>query len=235
MAETRARTRRQQVEAKERAIIAAARTVFRTHGFDQAKIAEIAKLAGVAEGTVYLYFENKNALLVAVAAEFYDRLTRDAAAGIKRLAGTSERLAFLARHHFERVSREWQMLTRAMMPYKTSEEYRQTKGYQLNRTYVEVFDQVIRDGINRGEIRADTPLSVIRDIFYGGLEYATRTMRLRSTTTDTDDVVGNFMRILTAGIFVHPIVVAATDNADGMDRVLTRLEKVASRLENSSS
>ena len=144
MAVTRLQTRRQRVEEKETAIIAAARRVFSEHGFDKAKIADIAKRAGVAEGTVYLYFENKNALLLAVAAAFYDRLTADAAAGIRDIAGTEAKLTFLARHHLERVSEEWLMLSQAMAPDKASRNYRRTKAYQLNRTYVEVFDQVIR-------------------------------------------------------------------------------------------
>ncbi len=231
MAEARTRTRRQRVEEKERAIIAAASEVFREHGFDRAKIAEIAKLAGVAEGTVYLYFENKNALLLAVAAEFYDHLTRDAATGIKDLPDTAAKLTFLARHHMERVAAEWPMLGVAMIPAKVSDEYRQTEEYQLNRTYVEVFDQVIRDGVNRAEIRADLPLSVIRDLFYGGLEYGARTMRMRSTKTDIDETIANFVQVLTAGMFVHPDRAEATGGGDAMKAVVSRLEKVAARVE----
>ena len=231
MAEARTGTRRQRVEQKEQAIIAAARAVFQEHGFDGAKIAEIAKLAGVAEGTVYLYFENKNALLLAVAAEFYDRLTRDAAEGIKDLPDTAAKLTFLARHHMERVAAEWPMLGMAMTPAKVSDEYRQSEEYQLNRTYVEVFDQVIRDGVNRSEIRADLPLSVVRDLFYGGLEYGARTMRMRPSKTDIDETIANFMLILTAGMFVPPVRAEAGGGADKMQAVLSRLEKVAGRLE----
>jgi AcrR family transcriptional regulator len=234
MTEARTPTRRQRVEQKEQAIIAAAREIFQEHGFDGAKIAEIAKLAGVAEGTVYLYFENKNALLLAVAAEFYDRLTRDAAEGIKDLPDTAARLRFLARHHMERVAAEWPMLGMAMTPAKVSDEYRQTEDYQLNRTYVEVFDQVIRDGVNRAEIRADLPLSVIRDLFYGGLEYGARTMRMRPSKTDIEATVTNFMLILTAGMFVPPAQAAATDGSDNMQLVLNRLEKIAGRLESAT-
>ncbi len=235
MAEARTRTRRQRVEQKEQAIIAAAREVFQEHGFDRAKIAEIAKLAGVAEGTVYLYFENKNALLLAVAAEFYDRLTRDAAEGISDLPDTMAKLTFLARHHIERVAAEWPMLGMAMTPAKVSDEYRQTEEYQLNRTYVEVFDQVIRDGVNRAEIRADLPLSVIRDLFYGGLEYGARTMRLRPTKTDIDETIANFMLILTAGMFAYPAQADASGGADEMKAVVSRLEKVAARLETTTA
>ena len=50
-AETRrADTRRERVEEKERAILSAARAVFVKHGFERARMAEIAKRAGVAEG-----------------------------------------------------------------------------------------------------------------------------------------------------------------------------------------
>jgi TetR/AcrR family transcriptional regulator, fatty acid metabolism regulator protein len=230
---SRPQTRRQRVEEKEQAIIAAARAVFGKNGFDKAKIAEIAKRAGVAEGTVYLYFENKNALLLAVATEFYDRLTHDAAEGIKSLPDTKSRLAFLARHHVERVAAEWPMLSTAMMPFKASDEYRQTEGYQLNRTYVEVFDQVIRDGINRGDIRTDVPLSVMRDIFYGGLEYGARTLRMRPDRADLDETVDQMMQILSVGMLVKP---AAVDTDGGAaDAVLDRLEKIATRLETTAA
>ncbi len=235
MNEGRPQTRRQRVEEKEFAIIAAARTVFVEHGFDKAKIAEIAKLAGVAEGTVYLYFENKQAVLLAVATDFYQRLTRDAADGIKPISGTIERLEFLARHHMERVANEWRMLSLAMTPFRFSAEYRQTEAYQLNRAYVEVFDQVIREGINRGEVRADVPISVMRDVFYGGLEYATRTLLLRPSLADAemDQVVGHFMQILTAGILTGQEAAAASPTpADKqLASVARRLERVAAKLE----
>ncbi len=231
MGEVRAQTRRQRVEEKEQAIIAAARKVFQKQGFEKAKISEIAKLVGVAEGTVYLYFENKKALLFAVAAEFYERLTDDAAEGIKGLQETSERLKFLARHHFERVSQEWQMLALAMMPAKVSDEYRQTEEYQLNRTYVAVFDQVIRDGINRGEIRTDVPLSVMRDVFYGGLEYGARTMRLHPQTTKMDEIVANFMLVFSGGMFSDSAELEKRNPSDEVDTMVARLEKVMVKLE----
>ena len=106
MSEGRSRTRRQKLEEKERGILEAARVVFRRHGFDNARIAEIARHAGVAEGTVYLYFENKNALLFAVAADIYARLTADADRGVQQIEDTGERLRFLANLHFSRMSEE---------------------------------------------------------------------------------------------------------------------------------
>ena len=57
------RTRRERVEARERDIVAAAGDLFAQRDFDDVTVGEIARRAGVAEGTVYLYFESKAALL----------------------------------------------------------------------------------------------------------------------------------------------------------------------------
>ncbi len=231
MSTARGRPRRQSVEEKEKRIIAAARTVFRKHGFEGAKVADIAKRAGVAEGTVYLYFENKKALLLGVAAEFYERLTRDAADGVRKLDTTIERLSFLSWLHFVRISKEWQLLAMAMTPYKLSNEYRKTEGYKLNRAYVQVFDEVVRGGIAQGEIRTDIPLSVMRDVFYGGLEYGARTMRARSAKVSVDSTAADFMRYFSAGMLLHPDTPATGNGREGIQAVTTRLEKIASSLE----
>jgi len=229
------RTRRQKVEEREQAIVSAAREVFGKHGFDKAKIAEIAKRAGVAEGTVYLYFENKNALLLAVLGAFYERLTREAADGIQAIDGTAERLEFLARHHLESVAGEWQMLGLAITLYRFDNEYGKTETYQFNRTYVAVFDQVIREGIIRGDIRDDVPLGLLRDIFYGSLEYAVRTLRLRKppAKTDTENVARDFLRVLAAGFYAPARDKAPTDttNLQAWQSVAGRLEKAATRME----
>jgi TetR/AcrR family fatty acid metabolism transcriptional regulator len=51
---------------KHQRILDAAIKVFAQKGFFQSKVAEIAREAGVADGTVYLYFKNKDDLLVSI-------------------------------------------------------------------------------------------------------------------------------------------------------------------------
>ena len=55
-------------------ILGAARAVFAERGYASARIAEIAARAGVATGTVYLYFDSKEAIVVALAEDFFARL-----------------------------------------------------------------------------------------------------------------------------------------------------------------
>lgn len=223
-------TRRQSVEQKERTIIRAAHDAFVAEGYEGARMAEIARRAGVAEGTVYLYFANKQALLDAVLAEFYAGLTRGAAQGIARIEaqGTFAQLEFLARHHLENCLKSWRLFTLTAQDARYAEAYRATQVYRLNREYVTVFDQVLREGIARGDIRAEVSLTVLRDLFYGGLDYALRSALLheRSHRATVQSVIPAFMAMIAPGL-----VPAGQPAAPDTAATLQRLETLAARLE----
>lgn len=176
------KTRRERLEEREDAIVAAAHDEFVKNGFDGARIAGIARRAGVAEGTLYLYFKNKNALLGAVVGAFYERLTAGAAEGVAMRQTTGDRLAFLARHHLTSCLQEWAILALAMPALYQASNYRNSEYFGFNRKYVAVFDGVMREGIARGEIRNDLPLHLMRDLFYGGLEHSVRTIMVRESS-----------------------------------------------------
>lgn len=225
------KTRRQKVEEKERAILAATRDVFRQGGKD-VKIAAIARQANLAEGTVYLYFKNKQALLTAAVSDFYEDLTRDARASVSAQDGTSEKLAKLAHLHFERVLDEWPLITEAMSPYLPSPHYRETEAFALNRRYVEVFDQVVRDGIEQGDVRRDVSIPAIRNAFYGGLEHCARTARLRSVRMEVSAELDDFLTIFSSGIMDRPRPRSgALDGAALIDRLQRMIAEIQQQMD----
>lgn len=179
MTQSNNKTRRERLEEREDAIIAAAHDEFVEHGFDGARVAGIARRAGVAEGTLYLYFRNKSALLGAVVGAFYQRLTAGAAEGVASRQATADRLAFLAHHHLRSCLQEWAILALAMPALYRAGNYRSSEYFGFNRSYVAVFDGVMREGIASGEIRDDLPLHLMRDLFYGALEHSVRTLMVR--------------------------------------------------------
>lgn len=216
------------MEQRENAIVSAAHDVFVEHGFEGARIADIAAAAAVAEGTIYLYFRNKHALLDAVVARFYAGLTDAAQAGALEFAETFDQLRFLAEHHLIHCIREWRILELAMSQYKSLQRYRVEGPYQLNKRYVAIFDGIVRKGVQRGEIDASLPHWMIRDLFYGALEYATRTLMIRGRKKDIAIVVDSLMAMLKNGI-----VAADRLPKSGFDlqQISGRLERVAERLE----
>jgi len=234
MPEPNNQTRRQRLEAREESIIAAAREEFLENGLEGAKVAGIARRAGVAEGTLYLYFKNRNALLAAVVGSFYVRMTETAETGILESATTVDRLAFLARHHLNCCMEEWSILALAIPAFYQVSEYRDSDFFELNRAYVAVFDQVIRVGVTRGDISAALPLHVMRDLFYGTLEHSVRTYMVRGQDPADEDAIEQLAeQVMT---MVRPALGLEKNNDDVESRsdlaaLVQRLEKVTKSLE----
>ena len=235
MPDSNNKTRRERLEEREDTIIAAAHDEFVENGFDGAKMAGIARRAGVAEGTLYLYFKNKSALLGAVVGAFYVRLTAGAVEGIAAREATEERLAFLARHHLQYCLQEWAILALAMPAHYQASNYRNSEYFGFNRNYVAVFDSVVREGIARGEIRDDLPLHLMRDLFYGALEHTVRTIMAReqagpSREAEIEQLSQKIMDMVRPAYNLLPSLSPSTPAPDLHD-ITRRLENVVSRLE----
>jgi len=226
-------TRRQRLEEREETILAAAHAEFVENGFEGARIAAIARRAGVAEGTLYLYFRNKDALLAAVVGAFYQRLTAGAMAGVAARDATDERLAFLARHHLDSCLAEWSILVLALPALYQAGNYRSSGYFQFNRSYVAVFDGVVREGITRGDVRSDLPLHLLRDLFYGTLEHAVRTAMIREQAPPAEAEVGSLAAQVMALIRPAFGLTAGPAKPPGgeIGSVTRRLEAVVERLE----
>src|SRR5215510_9890643 len=91
---------------KREAILRAATDVFAERGFFNAQVADVARAAGVAAGTVYLYFRSKDDLLVSI----FERTMRDALAdgraAVSGVGDPAERLRQFARVHLGRLGRD---------------------------------------------------------------------------------------------------------------------------------
>ena len=90
-------TSRARVEAKKSSILDAAERIFAQARFDGAKVSDIARAASVAEGTVYLYYKNKQDLLAGVVGRFWIQLTLGPEAAIEPKGTTTEQLKQLSR------------------------------------------------------------------------------------------------------------------------------------------
>jgi|GEM_PF-344991 len=224
-------TRRERVQSKEDAIIAAAHEMLATHGFAKTTMSEIARKAGVAEGTLYLYFNNKEALARAVLATFYRRLTELAKQGVEKRNTTTEKLEFLARHHLDSIIRERRLLELVSTTERNSETYAGSEIYKMNREYVSVFDDVMRDGVWRGDIADGGTPWIQRDIFFGSLEYAMRTVLIkkRASKKDINAVVAELVKLLTGGAG-NSGKTAPLSNHD-LIKAVKRVDAAAARLE----
>jgi TetR/AcrR family fatty acid metabolism transcriptional regulator len=183
-------TSRARVEAKESSILDAAEETFARVGFDGAKVSEIARAASVAEGTVYLYYKNKQDLLAGVVGRFWTQLTLGAEAAIEPDATTREQLEQLGGYHLNSILEQFEVVS---LTYRARPQ--QERDLDQVREYVRVFDRIMQRGVDRGELPKETPIGQLRDVFFGTLEFSARTLKLRDLPYD-HSVVTNLLAIM---------------------------------------
>ena len=201
-------TQRSKLQRKERVILDAARAIFVDHGFDGARMQEIARRAGIGEGTIYSYYESKAELMLAVLQRFWDGLTLEAEGVMASTQATDffGRLEALARYHLNTVIVNADFINLTFALRRNNSEVSVSRDHL--RHYVAVFDRLFLRGQDRGELRADAVLWRARDIFYGSLEYSARsietTVEADRSTREQQPVVDDMVALFRAHYGAHP-------------------------------
>src|SRR5712675_1329815 len=138
---------------KRDAILRAAIDVFAERGYFTAQVADVARAAGVAAGTVYLYFRSKDDLLVSI----FERSMRHAIADGRAMAGDvrepRERLRRFAALHLGRLGRDRQLAVVFQVELRQSTKFMERFSATLLRDYLGLIRAAIADGQQRGIFR----------------------------------------------------------------------------------
>jgi AcrR family transcriptional regulator len=221
------------------AVRVAADTCFRERGFDGATSAEIARRAGVAEGTVFLHFGNKLGLLGAVTEAFYDRLQAaaelaDAGPGdrIGRLRKLVDTWALCLEH-------DWHLISVFIQKAQSSEAAELSVTVrERNRRYTRLFTDLFTELQQHGEL-PDAPPALLRDMLFGAFEHtargqsaAGRPIRVRETgRTLVDLLLHSTVPFAPVGPFVPGEPPRPSGPAeDQMRAIETKLDRILDRL-----
>ncbi|TCP58016.1 TetR family transcriptional regulator [Tumebacillus sp. BK434] len=140
---------------KRRAILEAAAKRFSTSGFHETKVGEIAEDAGIAKGTVYLHFKDKESLLAEVVhyqMREYQRIVEEEIAPYESAADKLRAYARFQVAKFPQMVKFHKLNFEHMLKFKNKQEFEQEHHQQL-RQLMSLLTGVIRYGIERGEFR----------------------------------------------------------------------------------
>jgi len=235
---------RARLEQRESDILQAATRLFADEGFHTTSTRKIAAEAGVSEGTLFHYFKTKNILLQAILDDFYAQLIESARDGVAEVMGTRERLLFLAKNHLRALMDNQALMMRLIQVYLSVDvnyyrDYRNSPIHELNYRYTRIFDGVVKEGMERGYIKADVELPVIRDLFFGGLEYGMRTLMSRKYSKDkiahyVEAIVEPLWQSMQAESTVTESTAAPSEQSR-LEQACDRLERIAAKLEKGSA
>jgi TetR/AcrR family fatty acid metabolism transcriptional regulator len=151
---------------KRRRILDAAIRTFGRRGFHEARIADIAADAKVAEGTVYLYFRNKEDLLGVVFDESMDGVLEKGRAVARSAAPAAERLTALVDLHLEFIGSDRDLASVFQIELRRSARLVERFSRSKLVEHFRLLGDVLRDGIAKGEFRPDLdPRLAVRILF----------------------------------------------------------------------
>jgi len=151
---------------KRERILAAAVSCFGKDGFYRTRIRDIARRAGVADGTVYLYFEGKEALLGAVFTSVMEGFLERGRARADATLPVGERLRALIDLHLSGLGADRELATVFQIELRHSARLMESVGQGLLRDYFHLIAEILEDGQREGGLRADLdPRFAARCIF----------------------------------------------------------------------
>jgi TetR/AcrR family fatty acid metabolism transcriptional regulator len=183
---------------KRDALLRAAIETFAARGFFNAQVADVARTAGVAAGTVYLYFRGKDDLLISI----FEKTMKEAiAAGRQTIAALPDPLAQLRAItglHLDRMSRDRDLAVVFQVELRQSTKFMERFSATHLREYLGIIRDVIARGQAQGLFRKDVNPTLASKLLFGMLdEMATNwilSKRKYSLTGEADAIVDLFVR-----------------------------------------
>ena len=155
---------------KRQRILRAAVDVFAEHGYFNAKVAQIAKAAGVADGTIYLYFQGKEDLLITIFREH----TRSYLAELERrmadVEPAEDRLRTAVRHHLETLGRDRALAVVSQVELRHSLKFLSLFSQQEVADYLNVIRKIVEHGQESGAFRRNVHPQLAAKAIFGVLD-----------------------------------------------------------------
>lgn len=151
-------------------ILRAAVTVFARNGYFNSKVSDVAREAGVADGTVYLYFKSKDDLLFSIITAMLDSFIAQVRAAIAPLASPLAQLREIARLHLEMLGRDRDLAVVFEVEIRHSTKFMEEFSTKKLSEYLDLIQQVIEAGQRAGEFRSDINARIATKVFFGALD-----------------------------------------------------------------
>jgi len=155
---------------KREAILRAAITVFAHNGYFNSKVADIAREAGVADGTVYLYFKSKEEILHSI----FDRSVDDALAAARKqielITDPRDKLRRIALLHLERLGADRDLAVVFQVELRGSTKFMEEFSAAGFAEYLALIRTTFEEGQRAGVFRSELNANVVAKIVFGALD-----------------------------------------------------------------
>lgn len=193
-------TARANVPDKREAILRAATAVFAEKGYFNSKVADIARAAGVADGTVYLYFKNKDDVLHSIFDRAMDEFIAEGRRELASIKKPEDRLRRIAELHLERLGADRDMAIVFQVELRGSIKFMQEFSAAGFAEYLDIIRATIEDGQTSGVFRADLKPLVCAKMLYGALDEMVTNWILSNRSYPLEPMAGEVLKVFFGGL-----------------------------------
>lgn len=151
-------------------IIEAAVQVIAENGYHHAQVAKIAKVAGVADGTIYLYFKNKEDILISLFKEKMGDFIEKIKEQIANVDLPSDKLLTLIEMHFKQLAENPMLAIVTQVELRQANTVLRQKINDVLKDYLVVIDEILIEGIESGYFSEDLDVRLARQMIFGTLD-----------------------------------------------------------------
>ncbi|WP_040981754.1 TetR/AcrR family transcriptional regulator [Oceanobacillus jeddahense] len=151
-------------------IIEAAVKVIAENGYHGSQVSKIAKEANVADGTIYLYFKNKEHILVSLFEVKMGEFINQIAKAIEESDAASDQLYTLIKMHFRQISSDYYLAIVTQLELRQSNISLRLQINQVLKPYLTVIDGIIQKGMEQHQFGKDLNIPLVRQMIFGTLD-----------------------------------------------------------------
>ena len=144
--------------------------VFARQGFYQSTVAQIAREAGVADGTIYLYFKNKDDILV----QFFSYRTKQVferfRAEVNKSANSLDKLRNLIRRHLTEFQRDRDMAVVYQVETHQNSRLAEDQIREMSQMYQDLVSEIVETGQQEDSIRKDLYVGLVKRFILGAVD-----------------------------------------------------------------
>ena len=161
---------RSQPNGKYEAILRAAIKVFSRSGFFNSKVADVAREAGVADGTVYLYFKNKDDILVSIFNHVMDEALALGRKRLEKISDPLEKLKQIVQAHLGLLGRDRDLAVVFQVELRSSTKFMEQFSSTKVTEYLDQIRGVIEEGQKKGVFRRGLNTTIAAKVLFGALD-----------------------------------------------------------------
>jgi TetR/AcrR family transcriptional regulator, fatty acid metabolism regulator protein len=182
-------------EEKYRMILNAAKHVFAMEGFYNSKVSEIAREAHVADGTIYLYFKNKDDILISLFEEELNRIIMTVKSKLENISDPREKIIAFCDNHLTIVEADRALAEVIQVELRQSNKFMREYKNKHFLAYLNIIADIVAQGQEQGVFKREAKPDICARVIFGSLDelstYLVTARRKRFDVHEIATMVGN--------------------------------------------